>query len=338
MKILVTGGAGYIGSHMVCALGEKGHEVVVYDNLSTGHRDSVLFGRLVVADLSDKHALETLFEKEGFDAVIHFAAHIIVEESVQEPVKYYRNNFANALNLVEACVKFRVNKFVFSSTAAVYGIPEKVPIGEDAPLCPINPYGASKAMVEQLLRDEARVSDLRYVSLRYFNVAGADPLLRVGQRYKEATHLITLSLRTALGLRECLNIFGTDYDTPDGTCIRDYIHVSDLIDAHLLSLDYLLAGGGSRVFNCGYGTGHSVREVVEKVRKVTGVDFNVRETGRRAGDPPSLVADPSLIMKELGWKPSRNDLEFIIRTAWEWEKKLNVMQNPGLKPTAKNTK
>jgi len=322
MKILVTGGAGYIGSHMVCALGEKGHDIVVYDNLSTGHRDSVLFGRLVEADLADVAALDKLFRAERFDAVIHFAAHIVVEESVKDPVKYYRNNFANALNLVEACLKFDVKRFIFSSTAAVYGIPEKVPVGEEAPLLPINPYGASKAMVEQALKDVSRCADFRYVALRYFNVAGADRLLRVGQKYRDATHLITLSLKTALGLRGSLNIFGTDYDTPDGTCVRDYIHVSDLADAHVLSLDYLMAGGPSRVFNCGYGRGYSVKEVVEKVKRVTGIDFSVVETSRRAGDPPSLVADPGLIMRELGWKPSRNDLEFIIRTAWEWEKKL----------------
>jgi UDP-glucose 4-epimerase len=324
MKILVTGGAGYIGSHMVCALGEKGHDIVVYDNLSTGHRDSVLFGRLVVADLADAGALEKLFSTEGFDAVIHFAAHIAVEESVKDPIKYYRNNFANALNLLDTCLKFGVGKFIFSSTAAVYGIPERVPVAEDSPLRPINPYGASKAMVEQALKDVSRVSALRYVSLRYFNVAGADPMLRVGQKYREATHLITLSLKTALGLRERLDIFGTDYETPDGTCVRDYIHVSDLIDAHLLAMEYLLAGGESRVFNCGYGRGYSVREVVEKVREVTGVDFDVRETGRRAGDPPSLVADPASIMRDLAWKPLRDDLGFIIKTSWEWEKKLKA--------------
>jgi UDP-glucose 4-epimerase len=324
MKILVTGGAGYIGSHMVCALGEKGHDIIVYDNLSTGHRDSVLFGRLVVADLADTTALEELFSTEGFDAVIHFAAHIAVEESVNDPIKYYRNNFSNALNLLDACLKFGVEKFIFSSTAAVYGIPERVPVAEGAPLQPINPYGASKAMVEQALRDISRVSGLRYVSLRYFNVAGADPMLRVGQKYREATHLITLSLKTALGAREYLSIFGTDYDTPDGTCVRDYIHVSDLIDAHGLALDYLLSGGESRVFNCGYGRGYSVREVVEKVKEVTGIDFKVREAGRRAGDPPSLVADATAIMNALAWKPLRNDLGFIIKTAWEWEKKLKA--------------
>ncbi|MEW6110030.1 MAG: UDP-glucose 4-epimerase GalE [Nitrospirota bacterium] len=322
MKILVTGGAGYIGSHMVRTLGEKGHDVVVYDNLSTGHRDSVLSGRLVTADLADSDALNKLFNSESFNAVMHFAAHIVVEESVRNPVKYYRNNFANALNLIEACVKHSVNQFIFSSTAAVYGIPEEVPVDEDAPLSPINPYGASKFMVEQALKDISLAYGLRYVSLRYFNVAGADPMSRIGQKYRDPTHLITLALRTALGKRHNLDIYGTDYDTPDGTCIRDYIHVDDLIDAHLLALDYLSSGKASRVFNCGYGHGYSVREVVDRVKKVTGVDFMVRETGRRAGDPPSLIADSSRIKKELGWKPSYDDLEYIIKTAWEWEKKL----------------
>ncbi|MEC4675719.1 MAG: UDP-glucose 4-epimerase GalE [Nitrospirota bacterium] len=322
MKILVTGGAGYIGSHMVKALGEKGHDIVVYDNLSTGHKESVLYGRLVIADLADTEALDRLFREESFDAVLHFAAHIVVDESVENPIKYYKNNFSNALNLIEACVRHNVDKFIFSSTAAVYGIPEKDSVSEDTPMLPINPYGASKLMVEQALKDISRSSALRYVSLRYFNVAGADPLSRIGQKYMDATHLITVSLRAALGLRDQLNIFGTDYDTPDGTCIRDYIHVDDLIDAHMLALDYLSSGGGSRVFNCGYGHGYSVREVVDKVKKVTGRDFKAIETARREGDPPSLVADSSRIKKELGWRPSHDDLEYIIGTAWEWEKKL----------------
>lgn len=330
LKILVTGGAGYIGSHMVRTLGEKGsHEVVVYDNLSTGNKDSLLHGRLVTGDLGDLQALDDLFSREKFDAVIHFAAHIVVDESVRDPIKYYRNNFSNALNLIDMCARYQINRFIFSSTAAVYGIPEKVPASEDAFLRPINPYGASKMMVEQALADVSLSSDLRYVALRYFNVAGADPLSRIGQRYKEATHLITLSLRTALGLREELNIFGTDYETPDGTCIRDYIHVDDLVDAHLLALDYLSAGNKSRVFNCGYGHGYSVREVVEKVKQVTGVDFRVKETARRPGDPPSLVADSSRIRNELGWNPAHDDLEYIIRTAWEWEKKLHSKRGYG---------
>ncbi len=322
MKILVTGGAGYIGSHMVRTLGEEGHEVVVYDNLSTGHRESVLYGRLVVGDTADTAALDSLFGAEGFDAVAHFAASIVVEESVREPLKYYRNNFCNALNLIKACLEHHVDKFIFSSTAAVYGIPSENPVTEKSALSPINPYGASKAMVEQALRDVSGVSSLRYVALRYFNVAGADALSRIGQKYKDATHLITLSLKTALGLRPQLSIFGTDYDTPDGTCIRDYIHVDDLIDAHVLALGHLASGGGSKVYNCGYGSGYSVKEVVGAVRRVTGIDFRAVETGRREGDPPALVADSALIKKELGWKPSRNDLDFIIRTAWEWEKKL----------------
>jgi UDP-glucose 4-epimerase len=328
MKILVTGGAGYIGSHMVRTLGEKGdHELVVYDNLSTGNRESVLFGRLVVADLADTQRLDELFQREHFDAVIHFAAHIVVDESVREPLKYYRNNFSNALNLLGICLKYGVNRFIFSSTAAVYGMPEKMPVSEESPLLPINPYGASKMMVEQALRDISFSSDLRYVALRYFNVAGADSASRIGQRYKEATHLITVSLRAALGLREQLNVFGTDYSTPDGTCIRDYIHVDDLVNAHLLALEYLSAGNQSRVFNCGYGHGFSVREVIRKVKEVTGIDFRVNETARRAGDPPSLIADSARIRDELGWRPACDDLEYIIKTAWEWEKKLNSEKN-----------
>jgi UDP-glucose 4-epimerase len=286
MKILVTGGAGYIGSHMVRTLGEKGHDVVVYDNLSTGHRDSVLYGRLVVGDTSDAAALNALFSAEAFDAVAHFAASIVVSESVLDPLKYYRNNFANTLNLLNVCVDHGIDKFIFSSTAAVYGIPSEDPVREEAPMCPINPYGSSKAMVEQALKDISRISRLRYVSLRYFNVAGADPLGRIGQRYKDPTHLITLSLKTALGDRDRLNIFGTDYDTHDGTCVRDYIHVDDLIDAHSLALDHLASGGGSKVYNCGYGCGYSVKEVVREVKKVAGVDLRLlrpaeeRETPR----------------------------------------------------------
>jgi len=291
MKILITGGAGYIGSHMVRTLGEQGHDVVVLDNLSTGFREAVLHGRLVVADLAETGMLDEFFRAEKFDAVAHFAAHIVVDESVREPTKYYRNNFVNALNLIEACIRHGVDTFIFSSTAAVYGIPGKIPVAEEALLLPINPYGASKCMVEQVLQDVSRISRLRYVALRYFNVAGADPLARIGQRYKHATHLITVSLRTALGLRQELSIFGADYDTPDGTCIRDYIHIDDLIDAHMLALKHLSSGGLSRVFNCGYGHGYSVREVVRMVKQITSIDFPVREVDRRAGDPPALVAD-----------------------------------------------
>ena len=325
MKILVTGGAGYIGSHIVRSLAEKGYDVTVYDNLSYGHEWAVLYGRLIKGDLADKKLLHSVFKQEGFDAVIHLAAFVVVDESIREPIKYYRNNFVNTLNLIEACLKHNVNRFIFSSTAAVYGIPEKVPVTEDTPLLPINPYGASKVMVERVLNDINISHGFRYISLRYFNVAGADLFSRIGQARKDATHLITVSLRTALGENKHLDIFGTDYPTPDGTCIRDYIHVDDLADAHILSLESLASGSSScRIFNCGYGHGCSVREVVDKVKEVTGIDFPVRQTGRRPGDPPELIADASRIKKELGWKPKYDDLAYIIKTAWDWEKKMSL--------------
>lgn len=321
MKVLVTGGAGYIGSHIVRSLGEKGYDVVIYDNLSSGHEWAVLCGQLVKADLGDQALLDRVFDEHRFDAVIHMAAFIVVDESVRDPLKYYRNNFVNALTLLETCGRHGVSNLIFSSTAAVYGVPEKIPVTEDTPLNPINPYGASKVMVEQALRDVSFSGGMRSLSLRYFNVAGADPLARTGQAGKDATHLITVALRTALGLRSHLDIYGTDYPTPDGTCIRDYIHVDDLAEAHILGLEHLLSGGGSAVYNCGYGHGFSVREVIDTVKKVTGADFPVRHTGRRPGDPPSLIADSSKLKKELGWSPKHDDLEYIIKTAWEWEKK-----------------
>lgn len=322
MRVLVTGGAGYIGSHVVKALGERGHNVLTYDNLSYGHRDAVLYGDLVVGDLSDRIKLRETFEGFMPDAVMHFAAYIVVPESVREPVKYYRNNFCNALNLIEVCLEFNVMRFIFSSTAAVYGVPEKIPVGEEAPLNPINPYGRSKVMVEGLLSELSSIRDFHYVSLRYFNVSGADERARIGQSRRDATHLITAAVRTALGKRPYLEIFGTDYPTPDGTCIRDYIHVDDLSDAHIIALEYLMDGGRSDVFNCGYGHGYSVREVVETTKKVTGVDFKVLESGRREGDPPVLVADPAKIRKTLGWMPRYDDLAYTIKTAFEWEKRV----------------
>jgi len=324
MKVLVTGGAGYIGSHIVKALAEKGHDILVYDNLSFGHEWAVLFGRLIKGDLADRELLDRVFQEEDVDAVIHMSALIVVDESVREPLKYYRNNFINAVNLIETCLKHKVSNLIFSSTAAVYGIPGTVPVTEVSPLNPINPYGSSKLMVEQTLKDVSVAEDFRYIALRYFNVAGADPLVRVGQARRDATHLITVSLRTALGKRRHLDIFGTDYPTQDGTCIRDYIHVDDLADAHTLALEYLSREGKSKIYNCGYGHGYSVKEVVDKVKEVTNVDFPVRYADRRPGDPPSLIADSTRLKKELGWAPKFDDLGYIIKTAWEWEKRLHA--------------
>ncbi len=322
VKVLVTGGAGYIGSHVVKALGERGYSVLTYDNLSYGHKEAVLYGELVVADLSDKEMLNKIFKDFKPDAVIHFAASIVVPESVREPLKYYRNNFCNTLNLIETCIEHGVRNFIFSSSAAVYGIPDKCPVSEDAPLNPINPYGRTKAMVESLIADVSQAKDFRYISLRYFNVAGDDSSGRLGQRRADATHLITLAVKTALGKRPYLEIYGTDYPTKDGTCIRDYIHVDDLADAHILAMEYLMNNGKNEIFNCGYGHGYSVREVVEATKRVSGVDFKVIETARREGDPPELVADSRKIKTTLGWLPKYDDLEYIVKTALEWERKL----------------
>ncbi len=321
MRIFVTGGAGYIGSHMVAALAEKGFDILVYDNLSTGHADALVAGKLVVGDLGDAQLLGSTLHDFQPDAVMHFAAFIQVGESVREPLSYYRNNTMNALGLLEAVTKEGIKHFIFSSTAAVYGNPERVPITEDQTLHPINPYGSSKAFVEKILEDVSHAGDFQYVSLRYFNAAGADPLNRIGERHDPETHLIPLILKAAKGERESLAIHGTDYPTPDGTCIRDYIHVTDLADAHVKALEYLFSGGKSDVFNCGYGHGYSVREVVNAARAVTGINFPVKEAGRREGDPPVLVADNSKIKRTLNWQPRYDDLHLIINTAWEWEKK-----------------
>ncbi len=319
--ILVTGGAGYIGSHVVKALGAQGYQVVTFDNLSTGHRQAVLYGELVEGDLLDKGRLDEVLGARRFDAVIHFAAHISVPESVTQPLRYYANNVTGTLNLLAAMKKHGCGRLIYSSSAAVYGIPEVIPVPEEAPLAPINPYGRTKAMVEQVLRDLAHAGDLAYTSLRYFNVAGADPAGRIGEGKDWAPHLVTVSVRAALGRRPGVTVFGTDYPTPDGTGVRDYIHVEDLAAAHVLCLEHLLETGESAVYNCGYGRGYSVLEVIGAVKDVTGVDFPVELAGRRAGDPPALVADSSKIRGRLGWQPRFDDLRQIIETAWQWELK-----------------
>lgn len=319
--ILVTGGAGYIGSHAVLALREAGHDVVVVDDLSTGRRAAVPGDvPFELGDVADSVLVSRILADHGIGAVIHFAGSIVVEESVSDPLKYYRNNTATSRTLLEACVAGGVKHFVFSSTAAVYGEPDEVPINEQSPVGPINPYGHSKLMTEQILHDLGAASGLRYAILRYFNVAGADPQGRTGQYVKKATHLIKVACEVATGMRSGMQIFGTDYDTPDGTCIRDYIHVSDLADAHVRVLDWLGAGDRSGTFNCGYGRGYSVREVLDAVGQEAGNALPVSEGPRRAGDSPELVADSTLIRRETGWAPKHEDLAFIVRTALAWEK------------------
>jgi UDP-glucose 4-epimerase len=306
----------------VKALGERGYKVVTFDNLSAGHRWAVLYGELIEGDLLDESRLSEVLSAGRFDAVMHFAAHIAVPESVAQPLKYYTNNITGTLNLLAAMQKHGLHRLIYSSSAAVYGIPEVIPVPEEAPLAPINPYGHTKAMAEQVLRDLAQAGELSYTALRYFNVAGADPAGRIGEGKDWAPHLITVSVRAALGRRpQGVQVFGTDYSTPDGTGIRDYIHVDDLAAAHVLCLEHLLATGESEVYNCGYGRGHSVLEVINTVREVAGVDFPVEFAGRRAGDPPALVADNRKIRERLGWQPRFDDLRRIIETAWQWEKR-----------------
>jgi UDP-glucose 4-epimerase len=322
-NVLVTGGCGYIGSHVVRQLAEAGYKVVVYDNLSTGFADALINGeKLVQGDLADTASLDALFAEFGFRTVLHFAAAIVAPESVADPLKYYANNTRNTLNLLQACVKHKVERFVFSSTAAVYGMPANGIASEESPTEPINPYGTSKLMSEWMLRDTAAAHPMKYVALRYFNVAGADPQARMGQRTPEATHLIKVSCQAALGMRDKVCIYGTDYPTHDGTGIRDYIHIEDLASAHLYALDYLEKGGESTRINVGYGCGSSVREVVAMVKKVSGVDFTVVESERRPGDPAELVAKADNIRAVLGWSPKHADLETIVADAWRWESKL----------------
>lgn len=320
-KILVTGGAGYIGSHTVRQLGEAGYEVIVYDNLSTGSAKALLNGSLYVGDLADKIALELAFAQHQFDAVLHFAASISVPQSVTNPLDYYTNNTRNTLNLLHCCQNFGVNKFVFSSTAAVYGEPQENPVSESCPTDPINPYGWSKLMSERMICDYGFSSDFKFVILRYFNVAGAELSGRIGQSSPKASHLIRVACDAALSIIPSVSIFGTDFDTPDGTGIRDYIHVEDLAAAHLDALSYLENGGESEILNCGYGQGYSVRQVLNKLQEVTGIDLNVIESPRRIGDPAQVISNGDRIRQVLGWQPKYNDLETMLTSAFAWEQK-----------------
>jgi UDP-glucose 4-epimerase len=323
MTVLVTGGAGYIGSHMVHALVDAGERVVVLDNLTTGFDWAVAKNAtLVVAGTGDQARVAALIAEHKVDAVIHFAASIVVPDSVRDPLSYYRNNTANSRALIETAINGGVRQFIFSSTAAVYGNPERVPVREDDPTIPMSPYGSSKLMTEIMLRDASAAHGLRHVILRYFNVAGADPRGRTGQSTKGATHLIKVAVETALGLRPKMDVFGTDYPTPDGTCIRDYIHVSDLVRAHSDALDYLRGGGACATLNCGYGRGFSVLEVIDTVKRVAGVEFKVELAPRRAGDPAQIVAASDRARAMLKWQPHFDDLDTIVTHALAWEKKL----------------
>jgi len=325
MTVLVTGGAGYIGGHMVHELRDRGEPVVVIDNLSTGFRWAIPNDvPLVQGETGDGELMRALMEQHRVEAIIHFAASVVVSESVARPLDYYRNNTASSRPLIEAAVKAGVRRFIFSSTAAVYGNPAAVPVDEDAPPCPMSPYGSSKLMTEIMLRDAGIAHDLRYVILRYFNVAGADPQLRTGQSTHGATHLIKVAVETALGVRPRIEVYGTDYPTPDGTCIRDYIHVGDLARAHTEALRYLRAGGDSATLNCGYGHGFSVLEVIDTVKKLAGVDFSVALAGRRPGDPARIVAASDRARALLGWRPQLDDLATIVGHALAWERKLRA--------------
>jgi len=330
MSVLVTGGAGYIGSHMVHTLSEAGETVVVLDNLSTGFKWAVAAGAdLVVGDTGDQALVARVIAERSVSAVIHFAASIVVPDSVADPLGYYRNNTANSRSLIECAVRGGVKQFIFSSTAAVYGNPANTPVGEDDVLAPMSPYGSSKLMTEIMLRDAAAAHGLEYVILRYFNVAGADPLGRTGQSTRGATHLIKVAVETALGKRDRIKVYGTDYPTADGTCVRDYIHVSDLVRAHSDALAHLRAGGASAIMNCGYGRGFSVLEVIDAVKRVSGVDFRVEHAPRRPGDPAAIVASPQRVRDLLGWRPQFDDLGTIVSHALAWERKLTSLQHGG---------
>jgi len=321
-RILVTGGAGYIGSHVVRQLGQKGEAVVTLDNLSTGFESAVTAGELVVGDTGDRELVTQVMRDHAIDTVMHFAAHTIVPESVENPLKYYANNTCNTRNLLECCAHTGVRHFIFSSTAAVYGMPKDGIATEASPTQPINPYGTSKLMSEWMLRDLSAASELRHVTLRYFNVAGCDPGGRIGQSTRDATLLTKVACEAAVGKRTEIRIFGTDYPTPDGTGVRDYIHVEDLATAHLAALEYLRCEGASATLNCGYGHGYSVREVLDAVGQANGSPLKVIEAPRRAGDPPMLIASAERIRKTLDWEPVYDSLEAIVTSALNWERRL----------------
>jgi len=321
-SVLVTGGAGYIGSHTVLQLVARGERVVVLDDLSTGFRQAVRDVPLVTGNVGNRKVVDQLLAEHNVDTIVHFAAHTIVPESVSDPLKYYCNNTAATRSLLEAASHAGVKHFVFSSTAAVYGIPSAGVASEETPTAPINPYGTSKLMSEWMLRDLCAVTPLRSVVLRYFNVAGSDTQGRIGQSTRKATLLVKAAVEAAVGKRSHLSIFGTDFPTPDGTGVRDYIHVEDLATAHLNALDYLRAGGESMTANCGYGHGYSVREVISSVEKIAGVKLDIREEPRRAGDPPALIAKAEKARQILGWKPQLDDIDIIVRTSLDWEKRL----------------
>ncbi len=319
--ILVIGGAGYIGSHMVLDLLRADYPVVVLDNLSRGHRELVPGGEFVTGDMGNAQDLRRVFNQYPIKAVMHFAAHSLVGESVEQPLVYYQNNVANSITLLEEMVAANIRHFIFSSTAAVYGEPVQTPIDEDHPCNPTNPYGATKLAVERLLADVGQAADLTWSILRYFNAAGADQSGDVGERHQPETHLIPLVLQVATGERTSISIFGDDYPTPDGTCLRDYVHVSDLTQAHLLALEHLLAGGGNSTYNLGNSTGYSVKQIIETARQITGHPIPARIEARRAGDPAVLIADSGNIRRQLGWQPAHEDVSEIIRTAWAWHRK-----------------
>jgi len=316
--ILIAGGAGYIGSHTNKLLNQKGYSTVVFDNLIYGHREFVKWGEFFFGDLSDREVIRECFKRYPIKAVMHFSAFAYVGESMENPSKYYFNNVVNTLNLLEVMKEMGVRHFIFSSTCAVYGIPERLPITEDHPKNPVNPYGRTKFMIEEILKDYERAYGIKYINLRYFNAAGADPEGEIGEWHDPETHLIPLTIYTALGLRDSIRIFGTDYPTKDGTCIRDYIHVMDLADAHIKALEYLKREGRSDSFNLGNGEGYSVREVIKAVKEVSGRDFRVIETGRREGDPPVLISDSRKAEALLGWRSRYKDIKVIVETAWKW--------------------